>query len=321
MDTPTKPKVTPKDFFLWLGSMAALYVAIVSMLALYFQYINYAFPDALNSYVDPYSSTIRIAIASVVVATPLYIYLTRVINSEIRAVPEKRDLWVRKWLIYISLFVGGLTIAIDLVMLINAFLGGDITMRFVMKVLAVFVVVTAFFWYYISDLRGVWERKAQLGHILGWVMAAVVVVSIGGGFLITGSPFDQRLYRFDEQKVNDLQNIQWQLVNYWQTKSTLPEGLADLQDPISGYTVPVDAETNTPYAYTKVGATTFKLCATFNKESRPNDISMPRPVTTPVKGPTDNIGVDLNAQPWTHGVGEVCFDRTIDPDRYPIYKK
>ena len=317
---PTKLKVTPKDFFLWLGSMSALYVAIISMLALYFQYIDYLFPDALNTYVDPYSSAIRIAIASVVVATPLYIYLTRLLNADIRAVPEKRDLWVRKWLIYISLFVGGLTIAIDLIVLINAFLGGDITMRFVAKVIAVFLVVVAFFWYYISDLRGVWERRAGLGHILGWVMAAVVVVSIGTGFLITGSPFDKRLYRFDEQKVSDLTNIQWQLINYYQQKEKLPATLAELQDPISGFVVPIDPQTVTAYTYS-ANKLSFKLCATFNKESRPN--STVGGVTRPAM-PTDvgsSPATDLAYSPWTHAVGDVCFDRTIDPERYPPYKK
>ena len=322
MEPTTKLRVTPKDFFLWLGSMAALYVSIVSILTLYFQYINYLFPDALNSYVDPYSSTIRFAIASVVVATPLYIYLTRMVNSEIRATPEKRDLWVRRWLIYITLFVGGLTLAIDLIVLINTFLGGDITMRFVLKVVAVFLVVTAFFWYYISDLRGVWERNAKLGHMLGWVMGGIVVLSIAGGFLITGSPFDQRLYRFDEQKTADLQNIQYQVVNYYQQKGSIPNTLVELHDPISGNILPLDPQTGAEYSYTKKGALEFSLCTTFNKESRPTDPNLTRPVAAmPIKGMPGEVGIDLYSLPWTHGVGEVCFDRTIDPDRYPLYTK
>lgn len=319
--TEPKPKTTPGDFFLWVGAMVALYVSVVSILTLYFQYINYVFPDALNSYVDPYGSTIRFAIASLVVATPLYIYLTRKLNKEIRDEPEKKYLWVRRWLIYITLFIGGLTLAIDMVVLVNTFLGGEITTRFILKVLVVFVVVAGFFWYYLSDLRGLWERKVQEAHILGWVMAAIVVASILGGFFITGLPSDQRLYRFDEQKTSDLQNIQWQIVNYWQLKEKLPVSLADLQDPISGYVVPVDAQTGAQYSYSTTGATAFKLCATFNKETRATDPYASRPVVAPVKGVPGEIGVDLNALPWTHGVGETCFDRTIDPARYPPYSK
>ena len=85
----------------WRLEGAALYTSVVSILTLYFQYIDRAFPDALVAYVDPYSSAIRFAIASLIVVTPLYVYLTRRINSDIRSMPEKRDLWVRRWLIYI----------------------------------------------------------------------------------------------------------------------------------------------------------------------------------------------------------------------------
>ena len=121
-NTPIKPKVTPKDFFLWLGAMVALYVSVISLLTLYFQYINHLFPDALNYYVDPYSGAIRSAIASLIVITPLYIFLTRLLNKEIREHAEKKELWVRRWLIYITLFVAGITLAIDLIFLINTFL-------------------------------------------------------------------------------------------------------------------------------------------------------------------------------------------------------
>lgn len=313
-----KPKVTPKDFFLWLGAMGALYVTVVSILTLYFQYINYAFPDALNAYVDPYSGAIRFAIASLVVATPLYIFFTRKLNAEIRTMPEKKDLWVRRWLIYITLFIGGLTLAIDVVVLINTFLGGEVTMRFVLKVLAVFLVVVGFFWYYLADLRGRWEREPMTAHILGWVMAAIVAASIIAGFFIIGSPFDQRLYKFDDQKVNDLSSIQWQVVNYWQQKEQLPATLAELQDPISGQVIPVDPQSGAAYVYKKTGDKAFELCATFNKESRPNSTTYPM---RPLPADVGAVGTDLAYSPWTHGVGEVCFDRTIDPERYPPYKK
>ena len=320
-NTPTKPKVTPKDFFLWLGAMAALYVSVVSILTLYFQYIDQLFPDALNYYVDPYSGAIRFAIASLIVITPLYIFLTRLLNKEIREHQEKKELWVRRWLIYITLFVAGITLAVDLIVLINTFLGGDLTTRFVLKVVAVFVVVVGFFWYYLSDLRGVWERKVQMAHTLGWVVGGIVIVSIVAGLFIVGSPLDQRLYRFDEQKVSDLQNVQWQIVSYWQQKQTLPKTLADLEDPISGFVVPRDTQSGEAYRYEVTGALAFELCATFNKESR--DTGLMRAYPIPVMEPATEFPVkgDPGVSTWEHGVGETCFERTIDPDRYPSLKK
>ena len=36
-----------------------------------------------------------------------------------------------------------------------------------------------------------------------------------------------RLFRFDDQKVNDLTMLQYQIVNYWQQKERLPLALRD----------------------------------------------------------------------------------------------
>ncbi len=317
MDISTKPKVGPKDFFLWLGAMATLYASVISILTLYFQYIDRLFPDPLITWIDPYSGAIRFAIATLIVVTPLYIYLTRKLNTDIRANPEKKDLWVRRWIIFFTLFIGGLTIAIDAVMLINEFLGGEITIRFALKSLAVFILVAGFFWYYLSDLKGKWEKEIRLAHYLGYGVGVFVLASVVAGFFIIGSPADQRLYRFDEQKVSDLQTIQWQLVNYWQTKGALPDTIELLNDPLAGFVLPVDAQTGVPYRYERTSDSSFKLCAVFNRESleSQNQYGVARPLSDPemVKG-------DLIQGPFAHGAGEVCFDRTIDPERYPLYQ-
>jgi len=92
-----KIKTTPKDFFLQLGVMTALYVSAISLINLLFQTIDYAFPDALAYYGDPYSSGIRIAIASLVIIFPLFIFLSRMNSKDFAIWPEKRELPVRRW--------------------------------------------------------------------------------------------------------------------------------------------------------------------------------------------------------------------------------
>jgi hypothetical protein len=62
-------------------------------------------------------------------------------------------------------------------------------------------------------------------------------LAVASGFVIMGTPGQVRLYRFDDQKVQDLTNIQYQVVNYWQQKQKLPDTLADLNDALSGNTV------------------------------------------------------------------------------------
>jgi hypothetical protein len=312
-------KTSPKDFFLYVATMFALYTSVWAIIALLFEYINVLFPDALNGYRDPYSGAIRFAIASLVIIFPLYIYLTRTVNEDLRAHPEKRSMGIRKWLIYFTLFIGGVGIVGDLVVLVNTFLGGELTVRFLLKVLAVLIVVGGVFLYYLNDLRGKWEVKERASIIVGAVASLLVLIAIVAGFPIMGSPFTQREYRFDEEKVRDLQTIQYEIINYWQTKETLPQNLETLEsDSIRGFIVPVDSQTKKPFEYRTTGATAFELCAEFNRESRATDtggISYPTPAYYPEKG------YDGANDVWSHEKGRQCFSRTIDPDRYPPYNK
>lgn len=310
----TKPKVTPKDFFLYLGTMAALYASVASLITLLFQYINVLFPDALNTdyFYDPYSSSIRFAIATLIIIFPLYVFLTRLLNKEVRAHSEKKELWIRKWLIYITLFIGSITIIGDLISLINTFLNGEITTRFVLKVITILVVVGATFLYYFYDLRGKWEREERKSIMIGWGAGVLVLLTIVGGFFIIGTPGTQRLVRFDDQKINDLSSIQYQVVNFWQLKKRLPKNLSELEDPLVGYTVPKDVQTDETYIYKTTGPRTFELCATFNLANdgkNASNVSRAYP-TYPIYG-EGFINVT-----WEHNAGEKCFSRTIDPELF-----
>jgi hypothetical protein len=315
-----KPKVTPKDFFLWAAAMIFFYWSIFALVALLFSYIEYAFPDALAGYVDPYSSGMRFSMASIIVFFPLYLYIMRVIRKDIVADPSRNELWVRRWLIVLTIFIAGLTVAGDLVALINYFLGGELTTRFLLKVAVVLLIAAGVLMHFIADMKGYWKEFPEKARMVGWGAAILIVATIAAGFLIMGTPGQIRLYRFDDQKVQDLQNIQYQIVNFWQQKEKLPATLTEVTDEISGNIIPRDPQTGEPYRYEVKDRLTFILCATFNAESQPNSISSPRYYTEPVAIGSDKV-VGLEAQPWTHSKGEVCFKRTIDPERYPPFKK
>ena len=306
-----KPKVTPKDFFLWAGAMVALYGSVISLVTLLFEYINYSFPDPLEYYVDPYSGGIRFAMASLIVLVPVTIILLRLIRTDIAHEPVKSELWVRRWALMLTVFVAAAAVVGDLITLINYFLGGELTMRFILKVATVLLVAGAAFLHFLADLRGYWSQYPARAKIVSWAVGVVVVAAIASGFLIMGSPNQVRLYRYDGQKVSDLQNIQWQIVNYWQQKQTLPNSLTELEDPISGATIPLDPQSKEAYTYRKTGALTFELCALFNAESNNEVASLAR----------DPYYYGVESENWQHVSGEVCFERTIDPERYPPYKK
>lgn len=303
---------SPKDFFLWLGAMVALYVSVGSLATLLFNYINILFPDKLQpTYYDPYSGAIRFSIAALVIVFPLFVSLMRLVHQEVRKNKEKSELGVRKWLVYLTVFVAGAFLAGDLIALVNTFLNGEITTRFVLKVAVVLVLAGSILWYYLEELRGMWQKNEALSKMLGGGAALVVLAAIVASFFVIGTPGDARAVRFDQQRVQDLQTLQWHVVEYWQAKDALPSELSDLVDSVRFADVPVDPDSGAQYGYRRVSELTFELCADF---ARGTDTDTITAVSYPDMYPVGQAGVE--GSDWTHGAGEVCFERTIDPAFY-----
>ncbi|MES2225250.1 MAG: DUF5671 domain-containing protein [Patescibacteria group bacterium] len=315
---PGVARTTPKDFFLWLGAIIALYGSITAFITLLYQYVDYAFPDALASYADPYGAVVRTSMASLIVLAPTCVILFRLIRRNIVEDASRADIWVRKWALVLTIFIATATILIDLITLLNTFLGGEITTRFGLKVLIILLVAVGIFLHFLADLKGYWALWPRRANAAGIAFALVALVAVVAGFFIIGTPQQARLLRYDEQKISDLQNIQYQVLNYWQLKRSLPASLDTLTDPLSGYNVPADPQAGDVYEYTATGPLAFKLCATFNRTSADTKGRGSYPGDSSVVYPSYG---DPQQGNFTHAAGHVCFDRTIDPERYPVVGK
>ena len=304
---PSKQELSPKNFFLQIGIIVGLYVSTISFLSFIFDLINTAFPtNNLYGYVGGYSSGMRIAISSIIVFFPLFIWLSKMYRSSLTQ-NELTEGKLRKWLLYFTLFITGIAMATDVVILLNAFLGGDeITTSFILKIISVLIVCGAIFFFYLKDIKGYWNENIRGAKIFTYVVSTIVVISIIGGFLYIGSPTTQRKISQDSQRINDLSSIQWQVVNFYQAKGKLPQTLNETKDPISGSVIPLDPETKTSYEYKTTGALSFELCSNFSSESTQNQDSN-----------AYQAYPDSTLENWKHSVGRTCFDRTIDPQRYP----
>lgn len=150
-------KTSPKDIFLHLLAIIALYVSAGSFIALLFQYINLGFPDPIagGDYYGIRSvySVIRWSIATLVIVFPAYLGASWLLNKSYAAAPAKKNLRIRKWLIYFTLFAAAIIIAGDLVALIFNLLGGELTARFLLKMLTILFVIGSVFVYYFWDLK------------------------------------------------------------------------------------------------------------------------------------------------------------------------
>jgi hypothetical protein len=122
-------------------------------------------------------------------------------------------------------------------------------------------------------------RLALVGVVI--VVAAAVIA----GLVITGSPQEQRMLRLDDRRLTDLQRISRTVENYYRDTEMLP---AELEMIVNGWTssgVPRDPETDMSYGYEVLSRTTYRLCADFALDSRP----------------------DLQAEFWKHADGRQCF--------------
>lgn len=304
METPPS-KSSPRDVFLYLLAIGTLYISVWRFIDLLFEYINHIFPDALD-YSWGFNSAIRWSISSLLIVFPVYLGITWYLRKDAIAHPEKRELRVRKWLLNFTLFLAAVTIISDLVVLVNRFLEGEITTRFFLKVLVVLLVAGAVFGYYIWDLRRETRPDSKPSRLIATIAAVAVFGSIVAGFFIIGSPATARQLRFDERRVNDLQMLQGEIINYWQQKNRLPKSLDDLKDSIRGFAPPKDPKTDEAYGYNVLGSLQFELCAAFQLDS-------PKQQEHP--GVYYGQPYDQN---WKHGKGRTCFYRTIDSDLYRI---
>jgi hypothetical protein len=331
----TRPKLNAGFFFLSLGVLITLIASVSSFLNLVFETLNKKFPDVLNaSYQYGYSTyqyeSMRSALATLIIFFPVFLVVShfwRKLSTEGMGVI---DAIIRKWVIYIILFLSAIVAVVDLVTLVQYFISGEVTTRFILKVITVLVVVTIVGFYYVMSLRGVISAHGQWGLAFKVFSILLVVLAIFFSFKVMGSPMQQRLLRLDDKRVSDLQSLQWQVINYWQQKEKLPENLDALASPLSGYSLPTPPlfEKGEIYEYNMKSKLVFELCATFA-------LPMPqgwqeygggvRPMPFGM-GITKDVAVSYPAgyginESWDHEAGYTCFERTIDKDMFPPFPK
>lgn len=308
-------KVSPKHVFLHLFSISMLYLMTINVLTLIFQFINQVIKDPLVFGSDDFTlyyshNLVRFALASIIIVFPLFIWGSWYLNKIYLKIPQVRQMKTRKWLIYLTLFIVALVIVGDFIRIVWGFLGGEITLRFILKAFAVFITSGCIFSYYLWDVRR--EAPSKRSKYFAWLTGVVILILIVFGFVLIGSPKQERLMRFDYQRISSLQEIQYQIINYWQSKERLPQKLQDLEDPISGFVAPRDPQSGKSYEYVIKGDNVFELCAEFNLPNN-NQPNIAEPKVLPV--------IISSVSNWNHPAGSFCFERTIDKELYPPFKK
>ena len=156
---------------------------------------------------------------------------------------------------------------------------------------------------------------SQKSRVVGFLAAStfIVVVAVGLGLYVGGSPSTARRVRLDEQRTNDLRQIYSAVEQYYNVEAryTLPPTLETLRiEPTSYVTSILDPQSRQPYTYEATGPESYKLCANFETEASNNSMNEPFPVFARPGGP-------LLKQPnfSNHRIGENCFEANVQ--RWP----
>ncbi len=150
-----RAEVSARDAFQYLLMFATLYVSAYQFGNLCFQLINLALPDSADPtfFAENARRRLRWAVASLIVAVPVFLLVARTIARSVAAEPARRNSAIRKWLTYATLLVAALVIVGDGITLIYNLLSGEMTLRFVIKAMIVAAIAGALFGFFLWSAR------------------------------------------------------------------------------------------------------------------------------------------------------------------------
>ena len=145
MENTNAAESTPKDVFLHLLNILTFYLSIINFITLFIQYISALFPDPLNFYYTGIANAVRLSTSILVIAVPVYILTSWMLGKDLKKNPKKRELTLRKWLLYFTLFIAAVTIIVDLIIFVYNFMSGELSVQFFLKIITVLFVAAAVF--------------------------------------------------------------------------------------------------------------------------------------------------------------------------------
>lgn len=148
-----RASLSARDAFMYLVLFATLYYSAWHLGSLLFELIEHAFPDPADNRGFGFGASMRWSVASLLIAFPVFAFMARLLSREVALQPLKRLSPVRRWLTYLTLCVAAIALVCDLTTLVYNLLGGELSLRFVLKVLVVAMIAGSVFGFYLHDLR------------------------------------------------------------------------------------------------------------------------------------------------------------------------
>lgn len=147
--------ISPKDVFINLLAAATLYISAIGVLVLVWGLAEFWFPDPLRRFDSGDSGAVRIGVSMAIVAFPIFIYLSLMVRRRVRSGEMDTLATLRTGFIYVNLFAVTVATLVTMMVTVGAFLGGDLTPRFLIRAGGVLAIVGLIYLYYRSELDAI----------------------------------------------------------------------------------------------------------------------------------------------------------------------
>ncbi len=270
-------KQNAKYAFYYLLSLVALVFMSISVGLIVYSIIDKTVPDALNTFLGNYDGQLKFAISALIISTPIFYLLSSLIFRGLRKEEIEKDSGIRRWLTYFILLVSSLIILGVFIAAINNFLSGELTSRFILKALTVFIISAAVFSFYFYDIkRENLVKKDLVIRLFFFISLVLVIVAFIAAFFFVESPKTARARRLDQIVVNNIFNLESAVNSYYDRYKKLPDNLEAVRAGKDIYLDPsylIDPETKQVIIYQKLNDKDFQFCATFRTDSAQDNIN------------------------------------------------
>jgi len=287
-----------KFAFYYMLSLVALVFMATGTGMVIFQVINKYVVDQLREFQTRFSpDTLKYAISMLVVATPIFYLVMRQIFKSLLASQLDKESGVRRWLVYFILLVSAVVVLGTLVNILNNFLNGELTLKFILKALTVGGIAATVFSFYLYDIRrgDVLNERDNIIIIYFYGSLAIIVATFIFSLFIMESPATTRNRKLDNVIISNFDQIVSTIDSYYSGKGVLPVSLDEMRKEYNYLSddVFVDPATGVKFDYRIKSQDEYELCAAFR-------------LTGEADG-HDSLG-NLS-QRWPHAVGYQCLSQ------------
>lgn len=288
-----------KFAFWYLLSLVALVFSALGTGMAIFQVINKKVPDLINNYGGYSDEAMKIAISFLIIASPLFYWMTMKIRRALKSKELAAEAAVRRWLTYFILFVSAVVVLVWMILTLNSFLNGELTTKFILKALTVLAIAGTIFSYYFYDIKQGASFKKMIQKIYFGASLVLIVGALVLAFVYVETPKETRNRKQDQNITADLSSIEAGINGYYNSNKKLPAGLNDIVNMTDYYVSEEnikDEVSGKIYEYRVIDAKNYELCADFKLDSKKLSEENRR----------------FFDKRWDHDAGHYCFAKKVE---------